>query len=335
MVMGLFTLLGCRELDKTELALTPIAPVLNIADGAVIVLKEADKDVLIDYDWNAADFGVQVVKTYTLQMDKQGNSFADPIAIGVVTDLTELSIKTSDLNSKLLPMLADPTVAEALPLEFRVKADINTNVTPAYSAVIHQTITPYIVKIVYPILNVPGSYQGWNPGDSSTSIASLKSNDIYEGYIWFPDNTEFKYAKGSWDVNWGDDAGDGTLEPGGANILCPVGGYYKLNVSIPALTHTFVRTAWGVVGSATPGGWDADTDMVYDEVSKTWSVTMDLIVGEIKFRANDAWDINYGDDGGNGTLEAGGANIPIAAAGNYTITMDLSKPVYKYTLKQN
>ena len=58
--------------------------------------------------------------------------------------------------------------------------------------------------------------------------------------------------------------------------------------------------------------------------------------GEVKFRANDGWDINFGDDGANGSLEYGGANIAIASAGNYTITMDLHEAArYKYTIKKN
>lgn len=334
-IAGLFTFSSCEELIKTELDSNPTASVLNLQDGAVIVLDVANQNVPIFYLWDAADYGPQLVITYTLQMDKQGNGFADPVALGVVTNSTTLSIVTSELNNKLLAYLPDPAVPEAIPLEFRMMTGISPNVDPLYSAVIKQTITPYYVPVVYPVLNVPGSYQGWNPGDSTTAITSLKSNDKYEGYLMFPDNTEFKYALGSWTTNWGDDNADGTLEPGGANILCPVGGYYKLNVDLIALTHSFVSTAWGVIGSATPGGWDNDTDMVWDEATKTWNVTMDLVVGEFKFRANDAWDINYGDNAGNGTLQQDGSNIPIAAAGNYTITLDLSKTIYKYKVKAN
>jgi hypothetical protein len=153
--------------------------------------------------------------------------------------------------------------------------------------------------------------------------------------MWFPANTEFKYAKGSWDTNWGDDGANGTLDPGGANILAPEAGYYKLNADLVGLTHTFLKTEWGVIGNATPGGWDSDTDMTYDEANKIWTVTMDLTAAAIKFRANNSWDLNYGDDGGNGSLEAGGADILVPAAGNYTITLNLSNPVYKYKLQKN
>jgi hypothetical protein len=49
-------------------------------------------------------------------------------------------------------------------------------------------------------------------------------------------------------------------------------------------------------------------------------VTLDLVVGAIKFRANDAWDLNLGGD--INALTSGGANISVTVAGNYTITLD-------------
>lgn len=343
LVFGLFGLLSCeKDETKTTLSSTPGAPTLAIPGGAAMTLEQTKDTVPLVYTWTAANFGAQVIVNYTVQMDKQGNNFADPINLGSVNGAYKLSVLTGDLNAKLLPLLFDPKVPEALPMEFRIKGQVKDlngasidSIKPVYSGVTQQAITPYYVPIVYPLLNVPGSYQGWNPADSTTTIASVKSNDKYEGYMWFPANTEFKYAKGSWDTNWGDDGADGTLNPGGANILAPEAGYYKLNADLVGLTHTFLKTEWGVIGSATPGGWDNDTDMTYDEANKVWTVTMDLTAAAIKFRANNSWDLNYGDDGGNGSLEAGGADIVVPAAGNYTITLNLSNPVYKYKLQKN
>ena len=211
------------------------------------------------------------------------------------------------------------------------------SIKPVYSAAVQQSITPFYAPIIYPLLGVPGSYQGWNPADSTTVIASLKSDGKYEGYAYFADaNTEFKFTQGpSWDNNWGDTGANGTLDKGGDNIKAADPGYYKLNVDLVGLTYTSLKTTWGVIGSATPGAWDSDTPMTYDPVSKVWTVTVDLTAAEIKFRANGGWDLNYGDDGANGSLEAGGANIAVPAAGNYTITLNLSNPVYKYKLDKN
>ncbi|MEI7982674.1 MAG: FISUMP domain-containing protein, partial [Bacteroidota bacterium] len=185
------------------------------------------------------------------------------------------------------------------------------------------------------ILNVPGSYQEWNPADSTTIITSLNADEKYEGYLWFPANTAYKYAKGSWALSWGDTGADGTLETDGNNILAGAAGYYKLNADLLSLTHSFLRTSWGVIGSSTPGGWDSETEMTFDTITEVWSVTMNLTAGEMLFRANHSWELSYGDNDANGTLEQGGANIAVTIPGNYTITMDLSKAVYNYQLTNN
>jgi hypothetical protein len=331
----LLSFFSCKK-DETKATVKSPAttPVLNLQEGATIVLKITDREVPINYDWSAADFGQPLVISYNLQMDKQGNDFADPVSLGVVTNVLTLSILTDALNNKLLAMEPDPSLPVPLDVEFRVQASVSTYYTPANSVVIHQTITPYYVPIVYPILFVPGSYQGWNPADSSTIISSALSNDKYEGYIWFSiDNAEFKYTlKNNWDINWGDNGGDGSLELNGANIVAGAAGYYKLNVDLVALTHKFLLTSWSIVGDAS-GSWDVDKDLTYDEATQTWTVTLPLTAAGMKFRANHAWDLNYGDNAANGTLQENGANIMVPSAGTYLVTLNLSKPIYRYKLE--
>jgi len=199
--------------------------------------------------------------------------------------------------------------------------------------------SPWLPKNVktYPVLYVPGSYQGWDPANTATVIASVGSNANYEGYLNFPDaGTQFKICIGpNWDHNWGDTGADGTLDPGGDNITVADAGYYKLNVDTLALTYTITKTTWGVIGSATAGGWDSDQPMTYDASNGMWTATLDLVPGDIKFRANGAWDINYGDTGVDGILDAGGDNIAIPEAGTYVITMKLGAPDYTYTITKS
>jgi hypothetical protein len=92
---------------------------------------------------------------------------------------------------------------------------------------------------------------------------------------------------------------------------------------------------WGIIGSATPGGWNSDTDMPYDFCTRTFHAPrIALVAGEYKFRANDDWALNYGDNGADGVLESGGANIVLTTAGNYDVQLDLNdaaKPKYIVT----
>ena len=187
----------------------------------------------------------------------------------------------------------------------------------------------------YPVIYVPGGYQGWDPSNTTTVLASPNVDGKYEGYLYFIDsNTEFKFTDGpAWDVNYGDDNADGTLDQNGANIKAVDAGFYKIDVDLNTLTYTMQRTEWGIIGSATPGGWDSDQNMTYDPTARTWSIQLDLNPGEMKFRANDDWGLNYGDNGSDALLERDGANIAIANAGNYKITLYLDKPDHTYSIE--
>ncbi len=194
----------------------------------------------------------------------------------------------------------------------------------------------------YPVIYVPGGYQsasGYSDGDwapdVAPNLASVNSDNNYEGYIWFSaDGSQYKFTEGpSWDVNWGDNGGDGTLEPGGDNLSADM-GYYKINVNLNDLTYTSVKTDWGVIGDATPGGWGEDTDMEFDPETKEWSLVVELNAGDIKFRANDDWGINFGDDGTDGILGYGAANIKIAEPGKYLIKLILGVPDYTYSIEK-
>jgi hypothetical protein len=126
------------------------------------------------------------------------------------------------------------------------------------------------------------------------------------------------------------------LESGGDNIKVAADGTYEINVDLTAKTYTIAPVKrWGIVGSATAGGWDTDTPLnVFDKTTNSLKITTDLKAGEFKFRANNSWDFNFG--GSNGALTAGGANIAIAAAGNYTITFTIGpKGVASYTVVKN
>ncbi|HZK97283.1 MAG TPA: SusF/SusE family outer membrane protein [Prolixibacteraceae bacterium] len=145
----------------------------------------------------------------------------------------------------------------------------------------------------------------------------------------------FKFrANHSWDYNYGSTSKDANLNAGGDNIAMAFAADYfiTLDLSHPN-AYTYSANRWGLIGSATAGGWDSDQNLTWDATNKVLKITADLVVGEIKFRANDAWDLALG-----GTVDAlttSGGNLAIAAAGNYTITLDLSKATYSCTITQN
>lgn len=82
---------------------------------------------------------------------------------------------------------------------------------------------------------------------------------------------------------------------------------------------------WGVVGSATPNGWNGPDIEMWNASNGTLVAYATLTTGDIKFRKNNKWDVNLG--GSNGTLTAGGANIAVTA-GTYKITINVSRNTY-------
>lgn len=111
-------------------------------------------------------------------------------------------------------------------------------------------------------------------------------------------------------------ASDNNIEISAANA-----GFYYFTVTTAdegatPYIITIDKASFGVIGDATPGGWDTDTDMT--ESGSTWSLNVDLVAGEWKFRANDAWEYNLGGDLTG--LTHNGGNIA-ATAGSYTITL--------------
>ena len=85
---------------------------------------------------------------------------------------------------------------------------------------------------------------------------------------------------------------------------------------------------WGLVGSATVNSWDGP-DMSLYEVGTTGIVAgyFNLVDGEIKFRRDNDWGFNFGDNDADGSLEDGGANIAVSS-GLYYVTFDLSGLTY-------
>ncbi len=88
---------------------------------------------------------------------------------------------------------------------------------------------------------------------------------------------------------------------------------------------------WGIVGSATPNGWNGPDMELYETGTNVYALYAELTEGEIKFRLNEDWGNNYGDDGADGTLEAGGSNIAVPAAGTYLVNLNLNDLTYSIT----
>jgi hypothetical protein len=185
---------------------------------------------------------------------------------------------------------------------------------------------------LYGLLYVPGDYQGWSPATAPT-LGSPNNDGVYESYINVPagGSNQFKFTAGpDWSTAYGD-AGGGTISTSAsANLSFPSAGFFQVKANTNTNTWSALLTTWSMIGDF--NGWSGDVDMTYDAGAKAWKGTITVPSnGGFKFRANHDWGLNYGDNGANGSLEAGGDNIAITA-GTHTVSLYLNNAAY-YTYK--
>lgn len=195
-----------------------------------------------------------------------------------------------------------------------------SNASGYYKINVDMSTTPYTYTAVKTDWGVIGDA---TPGDwgTSTDLSYDPASQTWKGVVHMVAGS-FKFrANNGWDYNYGSNTGDENLVAGGDNISNEVEADYEfiLDLSDPN-TYKYAAYRWGIIGDATPGGWDTDTDMTWDASNSVFTITADLTVGQFKFRANDDWGMNLG--GALDGLTEGGDNIDIAEAGNYTITLN-------------
>lgn len=181
---------------------------------------------------------------------------------------------------------------------------------------------------------------GWEP--SLAINMQMVENGVFDTYQYITaDGGGFKFVNTT--DGWAGDLGASKVTTGmleqddEQNLEVAADGFYRVRVNMNDFTYQVDETAWGIVGSANPGGWDNDTNMSFTEAKGEyiWSTDITLTDGEIKFRANGDWVIDFGDNGADGSLEYGGTNIPVTA-GNYHIELILNSATgFTYTITAN
>ncbi|WP_299707832.1 SusE domain-containing protein [uncultured Pontibacter sp.] len=319
-VAASLTLMSCEK-DEEKLILSEgTPPALSASSTNVVLTEETAEGTALTLNWNEADFGFDAATEYSLQIDTAGDNFVRPYSVSLGNKVTSRTYTGQELNALMGRLKYAPE--ETHEVTFRIRAIVSEFVSPVYSNPVTVNITPYNTYIEPTFIYVPGDYQGWNPA-TAPSLISVEANNIYQGVISFtePNSRMFKFtANRNWDLNWG--GTNGNLEQNGPDLSVPANESYMLTVDLNAMTWSYAKHSWGIIGNATAGGWDADQNMRYNNEEDEWRATLDLTEGEIKFRFNDDWGTNYGGSGGNLTL--GGDNIAITEAGRYQITLKLS-----------
>lgn len=191
----------------------------------------------------------------------------------------------------------------------------------------------YAFTSAVPNLYTPGDANGWN--QSASQMLFTNNYSDYYGYAVLATGG-FKFTDApDWNhTNYGASGNEGILstDGGAGNLAVPVTGLYWCHVNTASLTYavTYIETI-GVIGDATPGGWDASTALTPSADFLTWTGEITFSgSGEFKFRANNGWDINLG--GNLQDLVQDGGNLATPGAGTYTVTLNLGQLPYSATL---
>lgn len=256
-----------------------------------------------------------VVSSYELLL---GGTYNLPVSLGG-------KAKVSELADAVVALFGQAPVERTISGSLSAFISTGVSVMKATTSIeLKVTLSVDFNEFIY----LPGNHQGWNTSNAP-ALRSPNFDGVYTGFSYL--DGDFKFNK-SRDASWADGEynyndfstyspeitlGEGT----NFNVATPAFYYIVADVATGALKVT--ATTWGIIGDATVGGWNTDTPLVYNATDATWSVTTNLGAGKFKFRANGDWNINLGGDVSN--LAQDGSDIAVEEAGNYTITVYMTR----------
>ena len=362
------TLASCERNDTLAVADLKTSPeIISSLSSTSYVINETNlANTFETIIFKKADYGVALQTDNQLELAVAGTSFAKPINLGIATSENFVKLTYTELNNALINLGLTPNTP--VDVEVRVKSNIKTDgivENYVYSKPISFTVTPFKANPddLFKKINVPGAYAGaagyanWSPANSP-DLYSPKNDDVYKGFIYIksssnPDDYQFKFTIKQ---DWANDKGDDNtftgklVQDGEVNCRVTTGGAYYVKVDWAANTYSTNLANFGMIGDATPTGWNSDTDFVYDPTTKTYVINSIALSnsGVFKFRANDAWDMKFQPGSADQTLVSGkevqtflssegtvsgDPSYKVAEAGNYKVELDLhNSGYYKLTL---
>lgn len=159
----------------------------------------------------------------------------------------------------------------------------------------------------------------------------LENYPLSEGEAKFrQDNT--------WNINWGNDTfPTGIGYQDGPNIPIPYAGIYNITFNRQTGEYIFECISncpanIGIIGTAVSPyfNWEMDVNMATNDGINYKLYSHTFSDGEARFRQDDNWDINWGDDDfPNGTGTQDGPNINVSA-GTYNVSFNIVTGDYSF-----
>lgn len=295
------------------------------SSDALVLSRDMVGETVLSLNWTVPDFGFEgAVPSYNVVLGVDGVSDIEPKKVAVGNTLTKEFV-AEELNEAI-------NDAGALSgLENKINIWIETVLgkeVVATSGIQTLSITGYATTFdLNSSWGLVGSAtpNGWDGPD--VPVYSTAVANEFVAYVTLVDGEMKIRENNDWSVNYGDTGADGILDLDGDNIQVTA-GTYKIMFSLNDLSYSIEPFSWGVVGDATPNGWDGpDVPLTYDATSDQWRAVLSLTAGDVKFRQNNEWAISYGGTGLSASLELDGPNISVEA-GNYLISVDFNNNLY-------
>lgn len=332
------TMASCTQehIDVQYIPENAVAPTLGTIEGCD--LSDGGADIVVEY--TKADFGVATGSAHNLYISKSEDMADMKKAKASFTDNT-ITLAQADLNVVALDF------AEAgaeVDMYFAVVANLNTDKgaevagTQLKSNIVKATFKSYVADVLptekFEKVWVIGNYCGWSHdktqflfdyNSTGTTFAGVVDFAGADGVSMAADGFKLTGVAG-WDdtCNWGLEDNT-TAEAEAASLQLITGGgsqdikaYAKRFYGFEFDKTTMVlKKSWGadqigIIGLN--GDWETDIVMEYNPKWTRFYADIEAPADtEMKFRADAAWDLNWGVD-----CAQGGGNIPVAA-GNYRV----------------
>lgn len=338
MALAGLTMASCTQehIDVQYIPENAVAPTLGTIEGCD--LSDGGADIVVEY--TKADFGVATGSAHNLYISKSEDMADMKKAKASFTDNT-ITLTQADLNVVALDF------AEAgaeVDMYFAVVANLNTDKgaevagTQLKSNIVKATFKSYVADVLptekFEKVWVIGNYCGWSHdktqflfdyNSTGTTFAGVVDFAGADGVSMAADGFKLTGVAG-WDdtCNWGLEDNT-TAEAEAASLQLITGGgsqdikaYAKRFYGFEFDKTTLVlKKSWGadqigIIGLN--GDWETDIVMEYNAKWTRFYADIEAPADtEMKFRADAAWDLNWGVD-----CAQGGGNIPVAA-GNYRV----------------
>ncbi len=336
MSIGLLGFLFSCEKDESKATMleNPIVPTIKTIPD--LTLQRANGTNTLKFVGTLLEPGFNASVKYFLEACPKGNGFVNTATILSDVQDTSMKITVSDLNGILLKKFPADQMSEA---DFRIRAVMVMDGGTGSKTFEYVSETATVNITIYGLPRLDVILDGVVVG----KIESALGNGVYTGFAKLDKTKTYTLKDPESNVIYG--GTNKVLVVNGPAIEAPENGWNKIDANVNGLTYDVAQYRIGLVGSATPNGWNSpDSPMDYDAATGSWNITLTLVDGTFKFRKNDGWGNGINLGLGDATHpeytltnlwnDGGSKDIPITA-GNYTIKLYIGSTTYSCTYTKN